>query len=42
MIINVIQVTTEDNRRESGVQQMSLPPTSPFDNFLKAAGGAGR
>ncbi|CAN7080354.1 unnamed protein product [Brassica oleracea var. botrytis] len=36
------KVTTEDNRRESGVQQMSLPPTSPFDNFLKAAGGAGR
>ncbi|KAJ4900644.1 Uncharacterized protein Rs2_14595 [Raphanus sativus] len=27
----------EDNRRDSW-SMMSLPPTSPFDNFLKAAG----
>nr|VDC68092.1 unnamed protein product [Brassica rapa] len=32
-----LEKVTEDNRRESW-SMMSLPPTSPFDNFLKAAG----
>ncbi|CAN7025144.1 unnamed protein product [Brassica rapa subsp. trilocularis] len=36
-----LEKVTEDNRRESW-SMMSLPPSSPFDNFLKAAGAAGR